>query len=336
MRSHTLCGFVFACQFSVASAVVPTVLLNNGVQMPMMMFGTGTTWGNSTAAESEVRTALEAGFPAVDAALSYNNQEGVGRALAEVERSSVFVLTKTPAVGHTPETAYNKTWEAAFEDLAALNLDYVDIVIVHNIPMKSDGTIATEGACKIMQEQWRALEDFKKFGKARAIGVSNYCQSDLACILETAWVKPAINQLLVHVGMSADPRGIVSSNKALGIQTMAYQPLGAWNHITNKMDHTLITGNFTKDIGMHYNKSGVQVALRWLAQHDIAFATSSSSKSHLLEDVAVFNFTLDDVHMQELDAATSPPNEPNDFASDLVPGWIPPAVCGSTSSAITV
>lgn len=333
MRSSVLGSLVTVSQVFAAAAVVPTVTLNNGVEMPMMLYGTGYNILKPDEAEIDVRQALQNGFPGLDTAQSYGNSVGVGRAVAEVERSRVFVNTKIGGdFGYYHiDTAYNESMRQAYKNLEELSMDYVDMVILHNPPLRD-----TENNCTVMQMQWKALEDFYTAGKARAIGVSNYCQVDLACILETASVTPAINQLLFHVGMGPDPRGVVSSNRALGIHVMAYQPMGAWNYDLGRKDHSLITGNFTGDIGRQYNKTGGQVALRWLAQHGVSFATSSRSDQHLQEDLQVFEFTLDDADMQQLDGATGPYNEPNDELNGFGDDWHIPKLCGPIPSIITV
>lgn len=330
MPSKTVRVLFAVSQFRAAEAVVATVTLNNGVEMPMMMVGTGGApgdWGNSSEAEADVRLAFQVGFTAVDTAHNYGVQDGIGRALAEVMRSSVFVSTKIGGEAYDEATAaaYNDSLRDAYDNLKELNTDYVDLVMLHYPP------IACADPCAVMQEQWRALEDFLSAGKTRAIGVSNYCQSDLACILETAVVVPAVNQVSFHVGMSPDPRGLVSYNDAHGILTFAYSPLGSFD-FTNMSnvtkDISLITGNFTRDIGKPYNKSGAQVALRWLTQHGVPSVTVGSEK-HLRQDLEVFEFSLSEAHMQLLDAATTPTGEPNINFSGV------PA-CGSTSRITTV
>lgn len=313
-----------------AEAAVPTVTLNNGVEMPMMFLGTTMNFDGGNETEINVRKALKIGWNAIDTALNYGNQENIARALVDVERSSVFVNTKIGGAmtqAGTVATAYNFSMHEAYINLQQLNLDYVDMVLIHN-PPKSLG-VSDEDACPYMQEEWRALEDFMKRGKARAIGVSNFCQSDLACILETATVVPAVNQVMFHVGMSPDPRGLVSYNDALGIQTMAYEPLGAMDYTTWTRDISLITGDFTRNIGQLYGKSGAQVALRWVIQHGIPLATASSSEKHLQQNLDVFEFALDDTDMQQLNAATKPSSEPNGFFVDI-------PTCGSEALAATV
>lgn len=328
---------LIVARFCATVAVVPTVTLNNGVAMPLMTLGSAEL-GDDAATEGSVRLAYQVGFTAFDTAFSYPNQEGFGRALADVERSSVFLTTKIG--GDYPENftavgvagAYNHSLEEAYENLRRLKFDYVDLVLIHYPPTHIGGFSVKDG-CSYMQEEWRALEDFMRLGKARAIGVSNFCVSDLACVLETATVVPAVNQLQFHVGMGTDPRGLVSYNDALGIQTMAYSPLGGvdYSHgIANATrDLSLIIGNFTGDIGRHYGKTGAQVALRWLAQHGVPFGTSSPKEKHLREDLEVFEFSLDETDMQQLDAATTPAGEPNNYYERI-------PVCGAAALPITV
>merc|ERR1712217_961414 len=178
----------------------------------------------------------------------------------------------------------------------------VDLMLLHFPPIVN----LPFTRCDTMQEQWRALEDFYKAGKARAIGVSNYCQADLECILKTAKVTPAVNQVQYHIGMGADPRGLRSYLDGKGIVMQAYSPLD-----TLLGDHGLIHGNLTNGIGKAYNKTGAQVALRWVAQHGVPFNTASNKAGHLQEDLDVLAFNLTAEDMKTLDAASTPQGEPN-------------------------
>lgn len=331
MPSIMIYAHLVVSQLSAAVATVPTVTLNNGVEMPMMLLGTGEehTNLNSTETEIRVRLAMQVGWTGVDTAHAYWNGFGVSRGLLEVERSSVFVSTKIGGedfvdIAH----AYNHSLAQAEENLKMLSFDYVDMVLIHEPPTLS-GFFSPEDGCRYAQEQWRALEDFMKSGKARAIGVSNFCKPDLACILETATVVPAINQLLFHVGMGPDPRGLVTYNSERGIKTMAYEPLGSVDFVNIKRENSLITGNFTNGLGQPYGKSGAQVSLRWLIQHGVLLATGSGSEKHLQEDLDVFKFTLTDTDMQILDDATAPAGEPNHY-------WAGVPACEPLASTITV
>ena len=152
-----------------------------------------------------------------------------------------------------------------------------------------------------MQEQWRAMEDFYAKGKARAIGVSNYCQSSLECIGKVANVTPAVNQVAYHIGMGSDPGGIKSYCKAHGdIVLQAYSPLG---------DGTseLINGPLVSGIGDAHNKTGAQVSLAWVAKaNGVPLSTKSTKASHLTANLDIFDWDLGPAEKLELDAAKSP------------------------------
>ena len=186
-------------------------------------------------------------------------QKGVGKALTSVARDSYWITTKVGGYDFIslPGIEYSRITNAMQNDLKQLQLGMVDLMLLHFPPVEVLGD-----RCHAMQEQWRALEDFYKAKKARAIGVSNYCQADLECLLQTATIVPAVNQILFHVGMGTDPRSLKSYCVSKGIQAQSYSPLGGYNFTTLphvRKDHTLITGNLTNNIGKRYNKTGAQV-----------------------------------------------------------------------------
>mmetsp|Transcript_6843 Transcript_6843/g.14653 ORF Transcript_6843/g.14653 Transcript_6843/m.14653 type:complete len:296 (+) Transcript_6843:62-949(+) len=282
-----------ACSMTLfASAAIPNVKLNNGVEMPLISLG---TWQyNSSVAEDTVKLGIKVGFNHIDTANNYKNQDGVGRALAGLDRKSYFLTTKVPAP--TTTKYYDETNQYLNEDLKLLNLDQVDLMLLHYPPQTND--------CATMQEQWRAMEDFYKAGKAKAIGVSNYCISSLKCIAEKATVTPAVNQVEFHIGMGPDPSGLKSYCNSKGIFLQAYSPLG---------DGTteLITGPLVAGIGKAHGKSGAQVSLRWLVEHNIPLSTKSTSEKHLQEDLDIFEWSLTSDEKTQLDSATSPAGTPS-------------------------
>jgi len=262
--------------------------LNTGAEMPMISIG---TWQyDDSTAEAAVKLALENGFNHVDTANNYNNQVGVGKALQGVDRSSYFLTTKVPPGN------YAATQKALQQDLDQLGLDYVDLMLVHFPPVFNN--------CKEMQDQWRAVEEFYKAGKAKAVGVSNYCISSLKCIAETATVTPAVNQVQFHVGMGKDPAGLKSYCDSKGIVTQAYSPFG---------DGTseLITGDLVTNIGKAHNMTGAQVALRWLIENGVPLSSKTTKASHMKEDLDIFGFSLEDAEKSQLDSATSPAGKPS-------------------------
>jgi diketogulonate reductase-like aldo/keto reductase len=270
------------------SADIPNVTFSNGVQMPMISLG---TWQyDDDTAEAAVRLGLQTGFNHIDTANNYNNQAGVGKALKYFDRSTYFLTTKVPS-----SSGYDKVSRALQEDLDLLGLDYVDLMLIHSPSMKN---------CKNTQEEWRALEDFYKAGKAKAIGVSNYCLSSYACIAETQTVTPALNQIEYHVGMGSDPKGLKSYQDEHGIVTQAYSPLG-------NGDSTLITGDLVTNISSAHNWSGAQASMRWIIENGVALTTKTTKQSHMEEDLAIFDDSFADEEKSQLDAATKPSGSPS-------------------------
>merc|ERR1712099_81997 len=184
------------------------------------------------------------------------------------------------------------------DNLDQLGLDFVDLVLLHYPPMNPFGK------CKTMQEQWKAMEDFYKAGKAKAIGVSNYCPSSIECIMKTATVTPAVNQVQYHVGMGVDPIGVKSASEKYGIHLQAYSPLG-------NDESDLISGGLVTSIGSHYDKTGAQVAMRWIQENGVSLTTKTTKTSHMQEDLDVFNFELTSADKATLDAATRPSGKPS-------------------------
>lgn len=174
-------------------------------------------------------------------------------------RDELYVISKVPAC-LTPDTdklCAKQTLNHHATNLKELGLDFVNLLLVHYSPL---------GGCKNcdpIKAQWGAMEQLLAENKTRTIGVSNYCKECIECLAD-AKVQPAVNQFEYHVGMGPDPEGLVSYCKSKGIVTQAYSPLGPTANHTAK--DILIEGNLTTGIGKHYNKSGAQVALRWVAQ----------------------------------------------------------------------
>lgn len=287
-----------AALFSLTTlSAIPNVKLNNGVEMPMISLG---TWQYSKpVAKSTVKLGISLGFNHIDTANDYRNQDAVGEALAGLNRSSYFLTTKVPS--QTGNDAYAKTSADLADDLSLLKLDYVDLMLVHFPPH------GNTQHCAAMQEQWRAMEDFYKAKKARAIGVSNYCPSSFECILKVANVTPAVNQVEYHIGMSKDPGasapgagdGIKSYCDKKGVMLQAYSPLG---------DGTseLITGPLVTGIGNNHNKSGAQVSLHWVYKHGVPLSTKSTSAKHLTTDLDIFDWDVTPSEMTQLDTAVKP------------------------------
>lgn len=174
--------------------------------------------------------------------------------------------------------------------------------------------------------QWRAYAAMHQAGKARAIGVSNYCQSCLQPLLEDAGTPaPAVNQLQFHVGMGPDPGGLVSFLDAHGIALQAYSPLAGG---------TLAQNSATVAAGAAHGKTGAQAALRCITQraagNTTSFVTKASNAKHLVDDSDVFGWDLSAAEVQGLDALSCRTNPELCTEHAGTPSW------GCTEAALAV
>mmetsp|Transcript_16751 Transcript_16751/g.29338 ORF Transcript_16751/g.29338 Transcript_16751/m.29338 type:complete len:324 (+) Transcript_16751:49-1020(+) len=297
---------VYLCSTAVLHVCsMPTVQLRNGVEMPLLAQG---TWQyNETQAEAAVASALKVGFRMIDTAYDYHNQAGVGRAIRNsgLPRSSIFVETKVPGCGMDPAVStkqcHNDTKKTLELDLSLLNLTYVDLVILHFPPHAAFYLRSCHlWVCQQVQDQWRAMEEFYSAGKAKAIGVSNYCPSCFACLEGKSKVSPMVNQIGYHIGMGADPSGFRSYADKNGMVLQAYSPLGntPWRQGANP---EVLKGNFTSSLAQAHKKSTIAVALKWLVQHGVATVTKSSNPVHLAEDLDLWTWNLTDDEMAAAD-----------------------------------
>lgn len=310
-----------------ASAAVPTVTLPNGVEMPMVAAGTFTY--TSDEAEYSVDRALESGYTMVDTAYDYHNQDGVGRALHAafangLAREDVFVETKAPGCQLDPDISYDFCYEntttVLYKNLELLNLSYVDLVILHMPPLGSmiarSCAKAEETICDRVNEQWRAMEEFYKAKKARAIGVSNYCPSCYDC-LDGTEIFPMLNQLQLHVGWGKNPRNSETVNEDLGVVTQAYAALGL---NPNSQDPDILHGNLTNSIAVAHNKSAAQVALKWIVDQGIPLAVRSNNSAHLKANLDLFDWNLTADETTAIDKYIDGSKIIPSFACDLWPG----------------
>jgi diketogulonate reductase-like aldo/keto reductase len=283
---------------------IPTKVIGkdvHGATVQMPLAGVGTWLYNNTVAEAEVATALRLGARLIDTANTYGNQVGVAQAIKKsgVPRSELFISTKVPGGINTEATI-----AAAEQNLQQLGVDSVDLLLTHfPCAMTNPPSNCNKEA---RQATWKGLETVYKAGKARAIGVSHYCQKHMEDVLEIATVPIAVNQEEWHVGMGPDPQGLVSFCKAHGISYQSFSPLcGPCGAAMNK---ELITGDLVTSIGKVHNVTGAQVALKWLVQQGSPVVPKSSKPAHLRENLDLFGWELSAEEMTKLTAATSPPS----------------------------
>lgn len=261
-----------------------TYTLANDVQIPCIGFGTWQTPNGETAINS-VKAALKAGYRHIDTAACYGNEASVGQAIKEsgVPREEIFVTSK---VWNT-ERGYEKTLAAFETTMAKLDLDYVDLYLIH-WPAAAN---QFENWKEINAKTWRALEELYIEGKVKAIGVSNFLPHHLEALLEGVKVVPMVNQIEYHPGfMQAES---VAFCKAHNILVEAWSPLGTGNVLNNE---TLIM------MAQKYSKTVAQICIRWVLQHGLLPLPKSITESRIIENTEVFDFEIKDEDMAIIDA----------------------------------
>jgi len=280
-------------------STVPTIELNDGNTIPQLGFGVFQIPPDDTA--DAVKTALDIGYRHIDTAEMYQNEKGVGDGIrhAGVDRSEVFVTSKLNNGFHKPDDA-----RRAFDDtLSALGFDYVDLFLIHwPLPTLYGGDYVST---------WKTLEEFKKDGRARSIGVSNFQVEHLTRLAQETETVPAVNQIEVHPYFVNNEVRVYGQQH--GIETEAWSPIAQGK----VLDDPVITR-----IAEATGKSPAQVVLRWHIQRgDIVFPKSVTPQ-RIKDNFALFDFELgqDDVDaITTLDQGDSGRIGPNPDTFDYVP-----------------
>lgn len=258
-------------------------VLNNGVEIPKLGLG---TWmiDNSQVAQA-VEEAIKLGYRHIDTAQAYANEQGVGEGIRKsgVNRQDLFVTSKVHAGFKTYETAK----ESIAQSLKTLDIDYIDLMIIH-APQPWEKWRTNSRYFTENKEVWRALEEAYKEGKIRAIGVSNFLQDDLENILETAKIKPMVNQVLTHI--SNTPKSLIDFCQNNNIQVEAYSPIAHGAVLNNKE-----IGNIAKK----YNVSIPQLCIRYVIQLGCVALPKTSNPLHMQQNAAV-DFEIDAEDMKTL------------------------------------
>ncbi|MDV7718700.1 aldo/keto reductase [Pediococcus ethanolidurans] len=254
---------------------VPTIKLNNGVEMPQLGFGVFQV-PDLSQAEEAVTNALQAGYRLIDTATAYQNEEAVGRAIKKsgVKREDIFVTSKLWVSDFT----YDRAKKGIDASLQKLGLDYMDLYLLH----QPYGDVM--GA-------WRALQEAYKAGKIRAIGVSNFYADQLKNLELTMPVKPVVNQ--IEVNPWYQQKAEVKFNQNEDIRVEAWAPFAEGKH-------DIFTNETIAKIAQKYNKANGQVILRWLLQRGITVIPKSVHRNRMEENMNVFDFELTDAEMKTM------------------------------------
>ncbi|MEU1821444.1 MULTISPECIES: aldo/keto reductase [Streptomyces] len=251
---------------------VPTITLNNGVEMPQLGFGVWQVADDE--ATAAVSTALEAGYRSIDTAAIYENETGTGKALAAsgIARDELFVTTKL-------WNSANETWTRdnvlrEFDaSLAKLGLDYVDLYLIHWPRAMREDYVTI----------WRAFAEIAASGRAKAVGVSNFHAPQLERVIAETSLVPAVNQVELHPDFAQTELRAVHARH--GIATEAWSPLG--------QGRELLGDPVLARIGAKHGKSAAQVVLRWHLQVGNVAIPKSVTPSRIRENFDVFGFELD-------------------------------------------
>ena len=253
------------------------VTLNNGVKMPKVGFGVYRIKDHKQCKQA-VLDAIDAGYRLIDTAQSYGNEEAVGKAIQEtsVPRNELFITTKVWVANY----GFEKTKASVEESLKKMQLDYIDLVLLHQ-PFND-----YYGA-------YKALVDLYKEGKIKAIGVSNFYPDRLVDLVLYSEVKPAVNQ--VEVNVFHQQIEAQTYNEKYGVQMEAWAPFAEGRN-------NMFTNPELKAIGDKYGKSIAQVILRWLVQRGIVPLAKSVKKERMQENIDIFDFELNYEDMEIIES----------------------------------
>ena len=261
-----------------------TLTLSNGVKIPQLGLGTWFIEDNKVA--EAVKEAAKIGYRHFDTAQAYGNERGVGEGVRTcgIPREELFVVSKV--------AAEHKTYEDAMaginETLEKMGLDYLDMMIIHSPQPWVEVNQSEDRYVEGNREAWRALEDAYKAGKLKAIGVSNFQIADIESLLETAEIKPMVNQILLHI--SNTPVGLVEYCQKNGIAVEAYSPI-AHGEILNQPE--------IKKIADKYSVSVPQLCIRYVLQLGAIALPKTANPEHMKTNAEV-DFEIEVADMEIL------------------------------------
>ncbi len=257
--------------------------LRNGVEIPQ--FGLGTWFIDDSTVADTMREAVKIGYRHFDTAQAYGNERGVGEGVRTcgIPREELFVVSKVAAEHKT----YEEARTGIDETLKKMGLDYLDMMIIHSpqpwIQVNQSDDRCVEGN----REAWRALEEAYNAGKLRAIGVSNFQIGDIESLLETAKIKPMVNQILLHI--SNTPIELVEYCQSNGIVVEAYSPI-AHGEIVSNPD--------IMAVARKYHVTVPQLCIRYTLQLGAVSLPKTANPEHMKSNAEVdFEISAEDMEL---------------------------------------
>jgi diketogulonate reductase-like aldo/keto reductase len=262
------------------TTIQETYKLNNGVEIPKLGFG---TWMiNDEDAVTAVKEAIKIGYRHIDTAQAYQNEAGVAKGIREsdIDRDEIFITTKLAAEAKS----YDEAKKAIDESLEKMQLDYIDLMIIHS-PKPWQDFQGEERFFEGNLEAWKALEEAYEAGKLKAIGVSNFEKEDLDNIIENGKIKPAVNQILAHI--SNTPWDMIDYAKSQDVLIEAFSPIGHGELF--KIDEVA-------DMAKKYNVSVPQLGIRYDLQLGLLPLPKSQNPDHIKSNASIdFEISKDDM-----------------------------------------
>lgn len=258
------------------------ITLNNGVEMPILGFGVFQIPDNET--EKAVVDAIETGYRLIDTAASYRNEKAVGNAIKKsgIPREDLFITTKL----WVQDAGYEKTKAAFQKSLDLLQLDYLDLYLIHQ-PFGD------------VYGSWKAMQELYNVGKIKAIGVANFQPDRVIDLTVNSGFTPAVNQIETHpFHQQLETQNFLQDNN---IQIQSWGPFAEGKN-------NIFQNEVLASIGAKYNKSIAQVILRWLTQRGVVAIPKSVRKERMVENFNIFDFELTSADMEmikSLDTKTS-------------------------------
>jgi diketogulonate reductase-like aldo/keto reductase len=286
-----------SCTFAKQTVKMDKVVLNNGVEMPVLGFGVFQVTDQAEC-ERSVLDAIDTGYRLIDTAQSYKNEEAVGRAIRRsgVPREDLFVTTKL----WIQSNGYDGAKKAFSGSLRKLQLDYLDLYLIH----QPYGDVYGE---------WRAMQDLYKEGRIRAIGVSNFQPDRLMDLMIHNEIVPTVNQIETHpFHQQMEAQQFLRENN---IQIESWGPFAEGKN-------NLFQNELLSSIAEKYQRSIAQIVLRWLIQRGVIAIPKSVRKERMEENFSVFDFQLSTEDMKAIKTLDSKTSSFFDHRDPAIAKWL--------------
>ncbi|WP_144549554.1 aldo/keto reductase [Bacillus sp. X1(2014)] len=261
---------------------IPEITLNDGLSLPVIGLGTYKLKGADGV--NSIVSAIDIGYRLIDSAYNYENEGTVGEAVrcSSVPREKLKITSKLPGRYQT----YDKAITTIQESLYRAKVDYYDLYLIHWPNPKQD----------LYVESWQALIDAKKWGLIRSIGVCNFLPEHIERLEKETGVKPSVNQIELHPFFNQGPQR--KWHEENNITTESWSPLARANQV--------LQNDTIKQIAEQHNMSISQIILRWHYQLGAISIPKSASPDRQLENVSIFDFSLDETEMSIISGLTRP------------------------------